>query len=194
MTNLFYALKLNKAAEKSNVDQTTLRLTERLSQPFKSAKANEQALVALKAIRTAHEELASDNDIAQYSSGGSKQFNSRLRIGQLCLASGMISLEQLKEAVQEQQNSDRQLGEILLEKQFISQEELDGLLIGQELIAPDEEVTDTLALQLMALGLVTEDLMIIALMEQRFATGSVGDTLVRHGWIEADILAALKID
>ncbi len=194
MTNHFHALRLNKTAEKSNVNEITLRLTERLSQPFKSNKASEQALVALKAIRMAHEELNANIDTAQQSSGGSKQFNSRLRLGQLCLASGMITLEQLKEAVQEQQNSERQLGEILLEKQFISQEELDGLLIGQELIAPDEEVTDSLALQLMALGLVAEDLMIIALLEQRFATGSIGDTLVRRGWIEEEILAALKID
>jgi hypothetical protein len=194
MTNHFHALRLNQTAEKSKVDQTTLRLTERLAQPFKSVKANEQALIALKAIRTAHEVITADNDIAEQSSGESRQFTSRLRLGQLCLASGMITLEQLKEAVQEQQNSERQLGEILLEKQFISQEELDGLLIGQELIAPDEQVTDSLALQLMALGLVAEDLMTIALLEQRFATGSIGDTLVRRGWIEEEILAALKID
>ncbi|MDP3508931.1 MAG: hypothetical protein Q8T09_13170 [Candidatus Melainabacteria bacterium] len=194
MTNHFQALRLNQTAEKSNIDLATLRLTERFSQTFKSAKANEQAQAALAAIRRAHEELTSDSAIAEQSSGDRVQFNSRLRLGQLCLATGMISLEQLKEAVQEQQNSDRQLGEILLEKQFISQEELDGLLIGQELIAPDEEVTDSLALQLIALGLVTEDLMIIALLEQRFATGSIGDTLVRRGWIEEEILAALKID
>ena len=194
MTNHFHVLRLNEAAEKSNIDQTTLRLTERLSQPFKSAKASDQALVALKAVRTAHEHLTSDSAIAQHSSGGRKQFNSRLRLGQLCLASGMISLEQLEEAVQEQQNCNRQLGEILLDKQSISQEELDGLLIGQELIAPDEEVTDSLALQLLALGLVAEDLMIIALLEQRFDSGSIGDTLVRRGWIEEEILAALKID
>lgn len=194
MTNHFQALRLNQTAEKSNIDLATLRLTERFSQPFKSAKANEQAQAALAAIRRAHEELTSNSATAEQSSGGRVQFNSRLRLGQLCLATGMISLEQLKEAVQEQQNSDRQLGEILLEKQFISQEELDGLLIGQELIAPDEEVTDSLALQLIALGLVAEDLMIIALLEQRFATGSIGDTLVRRGWIEEEILAALKID
>jgi hypothetical protein len=194
MTNHFHALKLDKTADASSIDEIALRLTERLSQPFNSNKATEQAHIALQAIRTAHEELSSNRNAHEHSSGGSNKFNSKLRLGQLCLASGMITIEQLKEAVQEQQNSERQLGEILLEKQFISQEELDGLLIGQELIAPDEEVSDALALQLMALGLVAEDLMIIALLEQRFATGGVGDTLVRRGWIEEDILAALKID
>lgn len=194
MTNHFHALKLDKSADASSIDEITLRLTERLSQPFNSTKATEQAGIALQAIRHAHEELSSNRNAYEHSSSGSNKFNSKLRLGQLCLASGMITLEQLKEAVHEQQNSDRQLGEILLEKQFISQEELDGLLIGQELIAPDEEVSDALALQLMALGLVAEDLMIIALLEQRFASGGVGDTLVRRGWIEEDILAALKID
>lgn len=194
MSNHFHALKLKPTDSASTIDQTTLRLTEQLSQQFKSTRANEQAQIALKGVRLAYEELSSDNDTKPAAISGSKQFNSRLRLGQLCLASGMITREQLQEAVQEQQRGDRQLGEILLEKQFISQEELDGLLIGQELIAPDEEVSDALALQLMALGLVAEDLMIIALIEQRFATGSIGDTLVRHGWIEADILAALKID
>ncbi|CAN5409197.1 hypothetical protein BH11CYA1_BH11CYA1_35360 [soil metagenome] len=194
MTNYFHALRLDAKANSSALDQSTLLLTERLSQPFKTAKATEQALIALRAVRLAHEAIAdakqNNKDIAL----GSKQFNSKLRLGQLCLASGMITLEQLKEAVQEQQKGDRQLGEILLDKQFISQEELDGLLIGQELIAPDEVVSDDLALQLMALGLVAEDLMIIALLEQRFATGSIGDTLIRRGWIEAEVLEALKID
>ena len=194
MTNYFHALRLDPNVDSSTIDQTTLRLTERLSQAFKSTKAAEQALIALKGVRTAHEEITAAKNNNQQLQGGSKQFNSKLRLGQLCLASGMITLEQLKEAVQEQQKGDRQLGEILLDKQFISHEELDGLLIGQELIAPDEEVTDDLALQLMALGLVSEDLMIIALLEQRFATGGIGDALVRRGWIELDVLTALKID
>ena len=194
MTNHFHALRLDTTADTASIDAAALRLSERLSQPFQTAQATEQARLALKAIRTAHEELTSDKAFDQHSIDGSNKFNSRLRLGQLCLASGMITIEQLKEAVQEQQNSDRQLGEILQDKQFISQEELDGLLIGQQLIAPDEEVTDALALQLMALELVAEDLMIIALLEQRFFTGSIGDTLVRRGWIEKDILAALKID
>ncbi len=189
MGNHLSALALPTSASAAEVDATALRLIANLSQEFKSIRANEQAEIAAASIRRAYEEYShsADNNLVAEKT----LFHSRLRLGQLCLAAGMITLEQLEEAVKEQLRSDRQLGEIFLEKQFISQEELDGLLIGQDLIAPEEEVSDLLALQLMAIGLVSEDLMMIALLEQRFAFSSVGEVLIRRKWIEPEIIQAL---
>ncbi len=189
MGNHLSALALPTSASAAEVDATALRLIAKLSQEFKSTRANQQAAIAATAIRRAYEEYSHFAD--KTLSSEKTSFHSRLRLGQFCLAAGMITLEQLEEAVKEQLRSDRQLGEIFLDKQFISQEELDGLLIGQDLIAPEEEVSDLLALQLMAIGLVSEDLMMIALLEQRFAFSSVGDVLIRRGWIEPEIIQAL---
>lgn len=182
---------LPSTATESDLDAQVLRLIANLSKEFRSARASDQAKVAASVLRLAYEDRAATQQDRQSAFDDNQTFNSRLRIGQVCLASGMISLEQLEEAVKEQLRSDRQLGEILLDKQFISQEELDGLLIAQDLISPDEIVTDLLALQLMALGLVSPDLIMIALIEQRVSLYSVGDVLVRHGWIEQEIIEAL---
>ncbi len=190
MGNHLSTFGLADSASTSEVDAAALSLITSLSQEFSNAKAAEQAKVAATAIRLAYEQYCDGAD--NNALGEQSLFHSRLRLGQLCLAAGMISLEQLEEAVKEQLRSDTQLGEILLAKQFISQEELDGLLIGQDLIAPEEKVSDPLALQLMALGLVSDDLMMIALLEQRFAFSSVGEVLIRRGWIEAEIIQALK--
>jgi len=195
MTNQNSIFGLPGSASRTEVEQRVLELTASLSRQFMSARASEQAKLASTALRLAYEQLvvpvSNRQEATDIKNDYQSCFSSRLRLGQVCLASGMITLEQLEEAVKEQLRSDKQLGEILLQKQFISQEELDGLLIAQDLIAPEEEVTDALALQLMALGLVSADLMMIALIEQRIALSSVGEVLLRHGWIEPEILQAL---
>jgi len=100
-------------------------------------------------------------------------------------------MDQLKEAMDEQAETGQALGEILMEKQIISQEELDGLLLGQDLIDGVEEITDPFALRLIALGLVSEEAMIIALLENRFSTESITATLKRRGWLEQEIIDLL---
>jgi hypothetical protein len=52
------------------------------------------------------------------------------RLGQLCVTSGIITVEQLAEAVDNQIQSGMALGEVLQDMQFITQHELDGLLMG----------------------------------------------------------------
>ena len=46
------------------------------------------------------------------------------RIGEILIEKGFISLDALNEAIQEQQNSDKKLGEILIENGYLSEENL----------------------------------------------------------------------
>lgn len=189
MTDPYLVLGITSGADSAKIDEAFARLKAHLEGDFKgNMRAKEQATRALATAMTAYAGLKS-GQVTQ--SVAREKIGARLRIGQLCLASGMISMDQLKEAMDEQAETGQALGEILMERQIISQEELDGLLLGQDLIDGVQEITDPFALRLIALGLVSEEAMIIALLENRFSTESITATLKRRGWLEQEIIDLL---
>lgn len=157
---------------------------ERLREVLSDAKLE-------RAIELLSQSLKGERKAEEVSKAQGEKLNKRLRLGQLCLASGMISLEQLAEAMALQNTSDIPLGEILLAKQWISQEELDGLLIAQDLITGEEECTDQEALSLLALGLITEEAIAIGLLEKRISGNSLKEVLARQGWLQSEIFEAV---
>lgn len=114
------------------------------------------------------------------------------RLGQLCVAAGIISLEELEKAVESQVSLDLPLGQVLQERQLISQAELDGLLLGQQLISLPADLPHKIGQRLMALGLVTEDMIRIALIEQRTFNRNLEDLLVAHGWLDSEVMKVLS--
>lgn len=116
---------------------------------------------------------------------------SQPKLGQLCVASGMITLDDLQEAIKRQEQIDLPIGQILQQQKLISQAELDGLLIGQQLIRLPLDSPYSIGHRLLALGLVTEDMVRIALIERRTFDRELADILVEHGWLDRTILAIL---
>lgn len=116
------------------------------------------------------------------------------RLGQICVASGLISMEQLSEAVEEQIASGLPLGEVLQEKQFISPIQLEGLLLGQEMIDIPSQCVDPDGRRLIALDVVTEDMVLIAQMEQKSLNQPLVSLLERRGWVDERLTEALEID
>ncbi len=113
------------------------------------------------------------------------------KLGQLCVAAGIISMEQLEEAVESQTSMDLPLGQILQSQKLISQTELDGLLLGQQLIRLPMDAPHSIGQRLMALDLVTEDMIRVALIEQRTFIKPLEDMLVLHGWLDKEVLQVL---
>ena len=189
MIDPYLVLGITSGADSAKIDDAFARLKTHLEGDFNgNMRAKEQATRALATAMIAYAKLKAGEMPQSFTR---EKIGARLRIGQLCLASGMISMDQLKEAMDEQAETGQALGEILMEKQIISQEELDGLLLGQDLIDGVEEITDPFALRLIALGLVSEEAMIIALLENRFSTESITATLKRRGWLEQEIIDLL---
>ncbi len=116
------------------------------------------------------------------------------RLGQICVASGLISMEQLSEAVEEQINSGMPLGEVLQDKQFLSPIQLEGLLLGQEMIDIPSQCTDPDGRRLIALDIVTEDMVLIAQMEQKSLNQPLVVLLERRGWVNDKLTHALEMD
>lgn len=117
--------------------------------------------------------------------------NMHPRLGQLCVASGMLTMEQLNEAVEEQIKSGMPLGEILQDKQFLSPIQLEGLLLGQEMIDLPSKCTDLDGRRLIALDLVSEDMVLIVQMEQKSVNQSLTSLLIRRGWVDSKLIDAL---
>jgi hypothetical protein len=161
----------------------------------KASPASEQSAKCRKVLEAAFKK-ASDKGSSQedlentFAPEGAEQ-QTRPRLGQLCVASGMISMEQLQEAVEAQVKDRLPLGEILQAKRFISQAELDGLLLGQEIIDVPSACTDSFGRRLILLDLATEEMILIAQMEQKAMGASVSERVARHGWVAPEILRAL---
>ncbi len=198
LISLYAVLGLDEAASHNDIEAAYRRLKEALApDKFKPGTARTQVEKAQISIDQAHATLIQpelrqlyEQQRSEYLKG-EKQGDSRPRLGQLCVASGMISMDQLKEAVDTQLKSGMPLGEVLQEKQFISQAELDGLLLGQEMIDAPSAVTDPLGIRLVSLGLVSDDMVLIVQMEKRTQGKSMEELFVRHGWVDVEVLKAL---
>lgn len=199
LISLYAVLGLDEGAPQSEIEAAHVRLKEALDpEKFKVGFSRSQAEKARASIDKAYgtlkkEELRElyEQQRAEYLKG-EKQGDSRPRLGQLCVASGMISMGQLKEAVDTQVKSGLPLGEVLQAKQFISQAELDGLLLGQEMIDAPSAVTDPLGIRLVSLGLVSDDMVLIVQMEKRTQGRTMEELFIRHGWVDADVLKAIN--
>jgi len=188
----FLVLGLAQDTSTNKLDEAFRKLSTSLSSSNFEANSRsvEQANKALSACKEAYDAITS-GCTSKTTTSDKEGLSARLRLGQLCLATHMISLEQLQEAVEAQANSDKQLGEILQDLHFISQHELDGLLIGQDLIVGDEEVKDPQALRLLAMGLITEELAVIGLLDARLTGESLVNVLNRRDWLSKDITDAI---
>ncbi len=114
------------------------------------------------------------------------------RLGQLCVVSSMISLDQLKQAVDVQVKTKKPIGEVLVDMQFISQGQLEGLLLGQDLIDVPASNPSPLAQRLLHLGLVSEDMILIASVKQKAQNIDIGEVLVQEGWLDKKLLSVLN--
>jgi len=160
---------------------------------------DENATFAEKALEKLADAISQikDSGITASTSSGAfdDQFNyTHPRLGQICVASGLISMEQLLEAVEEQISTGLPLGEVLQEKQFLSPIQLDGLLLGQEMIDIPSQCTDPDGRRLVALDIVTEDMVLIAQMEQKSLNQPIVSLLERRGWVNERLTHALEMD
>lgn len=114
------------------------------------------------------------------------------KLGHICVAAGIITLEELQDAVVRQQDIDLPLGQILQEKRLLSQSELDGLLMGQSIfVQAQPRPVDSATKRALALGIVSKDMIKIVLFDQRSSMNSLGELLIRRGWLAPEIYEIL---
>ena len=201
MTSLYAIFDLPENATDSQVDSAYIALRKKLDEVEREAQGlnptlEKQAKKTLQAIENAHDTLLNPELKKQYLHQRNlieqqEITDAHPRLGQLCVTSGIITMAQLKEAVDYQVKSGMALGEVLQDMQFITQAELDGLLIGQQMIDAPSGVNDPTALRLVALNLISEDMALIAQIEGKSTGRSFNDIMRRHGWVDLAILDAV---
>ncbi len=189
-------LGLDDGASKADIERAYQSLSERLSAGSFPQRAEAQVKKCLAAIQNAYKSLSEKKTITHESGSSAPDENvqpqkTHPRLGQICVASGMISMEQLCEAVEAQMETGLPLGEILENKQFISRVELEGLLLGQGLIDVETDTRDLIAKRLMAMNLASADMIQVAQMELKWTNGTIVDVFVRHGWLDEKLAEIL---
>ncbi len=116
------------------------------------------------------------------------------KLGQILIAAKKLNMRQLHDAIAEQEIEHRPLGEILKEKGFINDEELDAFLSSQNLITLPEDSPYLFGLRLIGLRVVPEDMVCIALIEYCDNNIPVEETLLSHGWLSQEVLDAIRTE
>lgn len=198
-TSPYDILGISPEATSTEVEAAYKKLADSLSPSNFAAepRAQAQAQRALDKLSEAYNKIRDPDFRARFSkennddTSGTSSRDCRPRLGQICVASGLITMEQLKEAVEEQVNTGMPLGEVLQDKQFISPIQLEGLLLGQEMIDVSSKCEDPDGQRLIDLDLISNDMVLIAQMEQKSLGQPLVNLLVRRGWIDEKILKAL---
>ena len=199
MYSLYTVLGLSDSAPEAAISKAYKQLRSRLDPETFPADSlgRVQSAQCLLSIENAYRTLSNPTAKANYERDWKNSFKESLsgelqpKLGQLCVAAGIITLEELERAIESQTSLDLPLGQILQEKQLISQAELDGLLLGQQLISLPADLPHKVGQRLMAIGLVTEDMVRIALIEQRTFNKPLEELLIAHGWLDPEILKTL---
>lgn len=198
MRSPYRALGIPENALLEDAEKRYGELVHKINKDFGKDRAATQARRCRSALDEAITLIRDETRLEDYKQKRDEQlsnldYKTRPRLGQLCVASGIISVDQLQEAVEAHMESGEPLGEILEDKQFISRAELEGLLMGQDLIDVDSECTDPLGLRLISMNLANEDMVLIAQLQMRITDSSLLDVFLDYGWIEPELAQALQL-
>ncbi|HEY9870271.1 MAG TPA: hypothetical protein V6D08_13980 [Candidatus Obscuribacterales bacterium] len=192
----YCVLGLKAGAPPAEVEAAYKRLTEALAEDNFMDTPQEwvQAQQAYMAIENAYKRiLEGDEDEPHPECRESEEDEVSIppKLGQLLVAAGVITMEQLEDAIAQQATVDLPLGEILKRSNLVTQMELDAFLLNQRQIKLPPDSPYLIGQRLIGLGLVTEDMVRIALVEQRTTNKPLGRILVERGWLAGDILKVL---
>ena len=114
-------------------------------------------------------------------------------LGHICVAAGIINIEDLIDAISTQGDIDLPLGQILQEKALLSQTELDGLLMGQRLFGSPGRQLDSMTRRLLNLNAVSRDMVKIVMIDQRTNfVSSLPQLLIKRGWLSDTVYRVLE--
>jgi chorismate-pyruvate lyase len=189
-------LGLKAGAPPADVEAAYNRLTEALAEDNFMDTPQEwvQAQQAYMAIENAYKRIKEgDEDEPHPECRESEEDEVSIppKLGQLLVAAGVITIGQLEDAIAQQATVDLPLGEILKRSNLVTQMELDAFLLNQRQIKLPADSPYLIGQRLIGLGLVTEDMVRIALVEQRTTNKPLGRILVERGWLAGDILKVL---
>ena len=152
-----------------------------------SPQAWVQATAALMEVDNAYERIVA----AEFADVGSNMEPFWPKLGQILIAAGKINMRQLHDAIADQEVEHRPLGELLVERQLITADELEAFLSSQNALSLPEDSPYRRGLRLIGLRIVPEDMVCIALIEYCNSGAKLEDTLMSRGWLSPEVLEAI---
>lgn len=191
MNNLTALLGLPESASS---DEIKMKF-EKLKHKLENASSSSSSSVASQVLLRITDAMRSLPSFQQNVDSQNETFRIiKPRLGQLCVMTHMISIDQLSEAVDAQRETGEPLGEILEDKNFISHSQLEGLLMGQNLYDLDDYTRDPFYRQLVALDLITEDMAFIAQIDEKVSGQAKGECLISRGWLDPEIMRLFETE
>lgn len=200
ISNYFLILGIPETADEKAVDAAFEHLSNSLkaSNFTDSQKTVDQATRCMALVREAHTVLRDENFRKKHSdevkAAGETYSPDQLKpfLGHVCVAAGIISYQELMDAVSKQTDIDLPLGQILQERRLITQTELEGMLMGQKLYGAPMRPLENMTKRLLALEVITLDMVKIAVIDQRTSMASLDELMTKRGWVSPALLDALK--
>lgn len=159
---------------------------ERLSQAYESLQDPQ--------IRKAYESWPHRPEMKAEAAGAlpaGEEAYCRPKLGQLLVASGLITLEELDAALEIQKHTHHShipLGELLVAASYLTEQQLDYYLRMQTLMTLPADHPQRWGQRLVELGLVTEDQLKVALIEQKTTGSTLRQALINRGWLTSEVL------
>jgi len=186
-------LGIEHGASQSDVDAAYQRLINMFDEENFMARPQSwvQAQQVSLSVENAYQRICSDSALLSKECADAGE-EVPPKLGQLLVAAGIITLEQLEETIAQQATLNLPLGEILKGSSLITQTELDSFLLNQRLIKLPPDSPYEIGQRLMGLGLITEDMLRIALIEERTSGRILTQVLLDRHWLDDEILDALQ--
>lgn len=115
----------------------------------------------------------------------------RPKLGQMLVACGLLTLDQLDAALEIQRNTQSHhifIGEILVNAGYITNKQLTHYLKQQELLRLPPDHQERWGQRLVHLGLISDDQLNVALIDQHNKSLTLREALISRGWLTADVL------
>jgi hypothetical protein len=151
---------------------------------------------AVKCIADARDEIGKafehwQFDMMQEEDAQTEQEYCRPKLGQLMVATGLISFEELDAVLEIQANTKHEhipVGEIMVACGYVTRQQLEYYLRLQEQLKLPSDKPERWGQRLVELGMVTEDQLKVALVEQKTTGSTLRQALISRGWLTADVL------
>lgn len=195
--NLYLLLALPEDATWGQVNQAYNSLMEKFSSEDESGSALSNPLeTAAKRLESAWQQALRTGTRKMLSGQQSEDATSsesfcRPKLGQLLVASGLLTLDELDSLLEIQRNAGASrvpLGELLVNTEFLTVQQLDYYLRMQSMLALPADNPSRWGQRLVALGLIDEDKLKVALIEQRTTGCTLRQALINRGWLSEELL------
>lgn len=200
MISYFDVLGITEDADAQAVSSAFAYLADTLHPDHfpENSEEKKQAARILSRVTEAHTALSDPALRAQHASklkAGPDSFaieNLKPLFGHMCVSGGFITYKDLREAIDQQSSMNLALGQILQDKGLMTQTEIDGILMGQQLYGAPPRELPQIVRRFLALALVDIDMVKIALIDQYRSSDSLDKLLLKRGFVYPEIFKILS--